>query len=417
MKEYRFLLMVFIVLAVSMELFVSCKNEVTQPSVTNFTVTTPVLTGVVPASAAPAGVNTITIQGLNFSDSLSDMVVYFNSTVAENLSLSGSSITVRRPNMHDPAATIRVVSSKAYFAAKVSPYQVDQVLERFSSFFDNITLGALASNGDTLYVAGYLTPYTLYKVAPDGNKTTLTLTGSARRTPFDLRARHDTLFWMGNNREILRVNLKTFVTSRWTQLPQSIGALSKFGDFGSNGYFYTGAASTDLLIIPPNPPASMTTVNKEGEYTTEEILAVRAFSNDIYVASRTVGAPMKIYKHAIGTAGALGARTLVLDMGTTIFSSALVRAISFSNSGKLYITIDAPNSLLVYDGSTLDYFYKGIISHTEGSTTAYWTGKQAYWGNQNYLYMIGNDTTSTSDAQYRWNLLKINMGTLGAPYY
>jgi hypothetical protein len=417
MKEYRLTIMVFIVLAVLMVASTGCKNEIAQPTVSNFIPTSPVITGVIPANGAPAGVNTITIQGQNFSDSLSEMVVYFNTTEAEAMSLSSSSITVRRPNMHALDASIKVVSSKSYKAISIGPYNVEQVFETFSTFLENIQLGAIAFNGDTLYTTEYLIPYTLYKVTPDGNKTALTLSGSARRTPYDLRAHNDTLFWMGNNREILRVNLKTLIASRWTQLPQG-GPLSKFGDFGSNGYFYTGASSTDLCIVPPNPATSLTTVIKEGEYLAEEILAVRAFNNDIYVASRTVaGAPNRIYKHTIGTAGTLNSRTLVLDLATTTFSSVLVKAISFSNSGTLFITVDASNPLLVYDGATLDYFYKGILSHTDGAITAYWTGKQAYWGNQNYLYMIGSDTAAASTAQYKWNILKVNMGTAGAAYY
>ena len=223
---------------------------------------------------------------------------------------------------------------------------------------------------------------------------------------------------MGNNREILQVNLTTRVTSRWIQLPQG-GVVSKFGDFGSNNYFYTGATSTDLCIVPPTTAGTiLSSVAKEGEYIAEEILAVRVCNNYVYVASRTNGAaPAIIYKHLIGTGATLGSRQLVLDMSTTAFSSRSVKALSFSSSGTMFVITDAPNPILVFDGTKLDYFYKEIISHSVNNSTSYWLAKQAYWGTTNNLYLIGNDSLTATAAADRWNVLKVDMGTLGAPYY
>jgi hypothetical protein len=83
--------------------------------------------------------------------------------------------------------------------------------------------------------------------------------------------------------------------------------------------------------------------------------------------------------------------------------------LAFSANGTMYITIDNSNPLLVFDPSTgmLDYFYKGILPPN---------GKQCYWGSGNYLYMISNNPASTSKSSI-WNIIRIDMGTAGAPYY
>jgi hypothetical protein len=416
MKLSIYLLIVFLFTTIIL-IMIGCKYDVAEPMWDKTTLTgiQPVITSISPSSGALPGVNIITIQGNNFRDSIVDNNVTFDATTAEVISSSNSSITVRRPNLVAVAATVKLVCTGAAIVAKMDQYRVDKVFEKFGLFADNIPLGAVSFYVDTLYVIGSDISYTTWKVTPDGQSTKLTLTGSARRFPTDVRIHNGILYWMGNNREILQVNLSTHVTSRWTQLPG--GKFSKFGDFGSNNYFYAGGASTDLCIIPPNPPVSVTPTY-EGEYATEEILAVRVYNGYVYVAARAnTATPAKIWKHLIGTGAALGTRDPVLDMSTTGFASRLVRAISLSSTGTLYITTDAPNPILVWDGTTLDYFYKDICSHTINNNQSYWFGKQAYWGNQNYLYMIGQDTLAASAPAETWNILRFDMGTTGAPNY
>ena len=415
MKIYTTITAPFIIAAL-MVVIQGCKYDVAEPLWDKpISATTPVITNVIPVNGALAGVNTITIQGLAFSDSLSDMTVYFDNTSTEIVSTSNSSIVVRRPNIFNPTALVRVISSKAFVAARISPYRVDQVFQKYGSFVDNVILSAVCFDNDTMYVTEANSPYYWFKIRPNGYQTRDSLIGSARRIPTDIRIRNGTMYWLGNNREILQVNLNTKITSRWTQT--QTGKPVKFGDFGQNNYFYTGGTNTDLCIIPPNPPIAIT-ATLAGAYQAEDILAVRVFNGYVYVASRTVaGAPAKIYKQLIGTGASLGGRELVLDMSATAFNSRLIRALSFSSSGTMYITTDAINPLLVFDGNTLDYFYKEIITHEVGSTTSYWFGKQAYWGNNNYLYIIGNDPNTNASATDAWNILRIDMGTTGAPYY
>jgi hypothetical protein len=112
---------------------------------------------------------------------------------------------------------------------------------------------------------------------------------------------------------------------------------------------------------------------------------------------------------------------LVLDLATTAFASRKIKGLTISSNGILFIVTEAADPILVFDpvNNSIDYFYKNLISHviTTTTQTAYWFGKQACWGTGNNMYMIANDTTSASDDAFKWNVMKIKMGTAGSPYY
>ena len=415
MNAYRFFILVGIIVAACLATMVGCEYDVAEPMWDKPvpTVTTPTITGVVPSRVAPAGVNTITIQGQSFGDSISEMSVYFNSTVAEILSTSATAIKVRRPNLVATSAVIKVVSAKAYLAAKTSPYDLDPVMDRFGSFVANIQLAVVAVDSvENIYVVAYGTPYTFWKVTPDGVAAQLSITEvspALKRTYSDARIHRGNLYLIGSlQREIQMANLSNGQLTRWTRLPPGLPV--DFGDFDASGNFYTGGTSTDLCVIPPNPPVSLTTgqIKTAGSYLTDEIMAIRVFNGNVYVASRqtNTGAAVKIWRHTIDAAGNLGSQSLVLDLSRV--TSSAVRAISFSATGTMYVTIDDPNPLLVFVPSTnsLDYFYKSILPPN---------GKHASWGGGKNLYMISNDPNA--QAANVWNVVRVNMGSSGVPYF
>jgi hypothetical protein len=213
------------------------------------------------------------------------------------------------------------------------------------------------------------------------------------------------MYLMGNNREIQQVDLATGQDTRWTRLP--VGKAVKYGDFDANGYLYTGGANSDLCTVPPNPAVNPTTVPVEGEYASEDILAVRVIGGLVHVASRTSAAtPAKIYRHTMrtDTLGLLGPRQLVLDLSAySAYSSRTVTGMALGADGGIYITTDATDPLLVFRAAdnTMDIYYKNIVPAN---------GKHSVWGSGNYLYMISGDVLN-SDTALRWNVVKINIGT------
>lgn len=374
---------------------------------------TPVIQQISPSSA-PGGVNTIVITGQNLGGVPAVNGVFFNTTSAEVVSASSTSIVVRRPALVTDSCTVKVVSDSALVVARFPFGRVDMVMERFGDFRDNIALGAVAvDTAENLYVVPGITGNTIWRVSPAGDKSVLTLSfsGTSSRPPIDARLRASTLYLFGNNREIQRVNLATGQVTRWTQMPS--GKPVSVGDFDSNGYLYTaGSAGTDLCILPPNPPVASPPVTFAGSYLTADVMAIRVFSGYVYVASRPLNSqdPVRVWRHAILDSGRVGPQELVLDLAAYPgFSSRLIHAMTFSTTGLMYLTTSDQNPLLVFTpgSGSMDFFYKGIMPPN---------GRHSVWGRGNQLYLISNDADN-ADVALRWNVARVNMGSPGAPYY
>jgi hypothetical protein len=397
--------------AVSLAVVTGCKYDVAAPLWDQpYTVPpTPSISLIQPTSA-PAGVNMIVITGQNLNGVPDTNGVYFGITPAEVVSKSATSITVRRPPLVADSCTVKVVSDSALVVARIKYGRIDPVMDRFGGFKDNIALGAVAVDSvENLFVVSAVTPITIWKVTPAGDKAVLPTSGLALRPPYDVRLRNGVLYVMGNNREIQQVNLASGVSSRWTQMPP--GKVVRFGDFDANGYFYTGGVTgSDLCIIPPNPPTTLTLaqIGLAGYYATEEILTVKVSRGYVYVASRSSAtSPAMIWRQAISAGGQLAPRELVLDLAAhSDLSAHLVKAIALSTSGQLYLTTDASDPLLIWNpaNSSLDYFYKSIVPPF---------GKHSIWGSSTFLYMVSGDVNN-ADSGLRWNVVRVDMGTTGA---
>lgn len=400
-----------IVLASMVAVMAGCKYDVEDPMWDKpYTYPAPPTISQIQPSSAPAGVNTIVITGQNLSGVPTTNGVYFGIKPAEVVSSTSTSIVVRRPNLVADSCTVKVVSDSALVVAKVNFGRIDLVMDRFGSFVDAIALAAVTGDSaGNLLVVSNISPPTIWRVLPEGSKSIMStsVSGITFRAPTDAIVRKSVLYLMANNREIQKVDLSSGVASAWTRMPS--GKVIKCGDFDTSGYFYAGGVvGTDLCIVPPNPPATLTTaqIRLSGFYATEDVLATRYSNGYVYVASQTSSGSGKIWRHSVGAAGTLGAQELVLNLGAyAAFASRTIRAISFSAAGDIYVTTNSTDPLLVYKTSagTLDYLYKGILPPY---------GKHAYWGNGAYLYMISNDASNT-DASLQWNVARVSMGTSG----
>jgi hypothetical protein len=247
MKNSPLLAIAATLAAVSLAIVTGCRYDVTDPLWDQpYTAPpTPTITQIQPSSA-PAGVNTIVITGQNLGSVPEAYGVYFGTVTAEVLQKSATSITVRRPNIVTDSCTVKVVPDSTLVPAKIRFGRIDPVMERVGNFNDDIDLAAVTMDyTSNIVVVSAVTPVAIWKIAPDGTRTTLATGGVAIRPPFDAAFRNDVLYLEGNNREIQQVNLTTGVVSRWTQLPQ--GRIVKVGTFDANGYYYAGgAAGVDL---------------------------------------------------------------------------------------------------------------------------------------------------------------------------
>ncbi|HVO73269.1 MAG TPA: hypothetical protein VMT35_04545, partial [Ignavibacteriaceae bacterium] len=331
----------------------------------------------------------------NFATAPGVNTVYFDNTPSEVISSTSTSIIVRRPNVANDSAVIKVVSSEALSAVKYLPYKVEQIIERYGDFSANITLNVVAAdNQENLYV---IEGTNIHKVTPDGETSVI---ATANRIAYDANVGPDgNLYLTGNNRAIDKVDLTTGEISRWLQMPS--GKNVRYGDFDDNGNFYTGGNKTDLLVVESN----LTVKPAAGYYTGNDILAVRAFNNYIYVAAKKsdYADTAKIYRHQIDASGNIGVQELVLDLRTAgDLSSRSIKGLTFSSSGIMYLATDAINPIITFnpaDGS-IDFLYKEILHPN---------CKSFCWGSGNFIYMINGDATSGEE----WTVYRVNTGSTG----
>jgi hypothetical protein len=373
-----------------------CKMDVAEPIWEKpFTLPPiPKIINVVPAEAS-AGVSTIAITGENFADESGTNYVYFDNTTSEVISSTSTRIVVRRPNIETDSAVIKVVSSQSLSAVKYSPYKVEKVMEQYGNFTENIVLTVVAADkNENLYVFEGLN---IHKISPDGEKS---IFATASRVPFDVKLGPDgNLYLMGSNRAVDKIDLNTGEVSKWLQLPS--GKNVRFGDFDDNGNFYTGGSKTDLLVVESN----LTVKPAAGYYNGNDILAVRAFNNYVYVVAKKSGSTdtSKVYRHQIDASGNLGVQELVLDMKTTgDLAERTIKGLTFSTDGIMYLATDAENPIITFnpaDGK-LDFLYKDILHPY---------CKSFCWGAGNFIYMINGDATAGEE----WTVYRVNTGTTG----
>jgi hypothetical protein len=413
MKSRSILALAALLLAATWLLISGCEFDVAEPKWEEPAPTTATvsISGIDPAAALP-GVNYITIHGTNFAGAIDTITIkssdkdtsynyvyngiYFDDVKADVVEYSDTVIKVRRPNLANDACQVKIVSNKAFLAAKyATPYKIDAVVQRYGMFNEDLPLAVVAVDAsENLYVVESNTRY-IQKITPTGDKNNI---GSVLRIPFGVAIGPDgNLYFAGNNRAIDKTDLATGTTARWVNLPS--GKVVKFLDFDDTGYCYAGGTRTDLVVVPFD---LSTTAVSAGFYATQEILAIRVYNGAVYVAVRaTAIEPTKIYRHVIGAKGSVGAQELILDLSTTgEFAGRVLKAITFAADGTMMLATDAANPLLSYNPATgkMDYFYKGILNPY---------CKHLAWGHQNYLYLICGDDTAGEE----WTVYRTDMGT------
>ncbi len=398
---------ILIVLIAVLLVITGCEYEVAEPPWEQDFVNPPipVITEIQPADVAPAGINTITIVGENFAETVEDNKVYFDNVDAEIITASTNSIIVYRPNLVSDSSTIWVVSYDAIVSAKYAPYKIDQVMDRYGDFRDNNQLGAIAVDEDENMYA--IEVSTIYKITPDGEKIFI---GEIQGLAYDARIGNSgELVVLSNSDVISQIDVTTGEVTKWADAAKKV----RYGDFDGQGNFYTSGRKAGLYIITPGDTVgeSVAIAGVTDVYLNDIIYWVRVYHDNhtgkeyIYLlvdlSDPDENSPgLAIWRHEILDAnGNLSGKELVLDWSTTgVFAET--NPISFTihedeDGVVIYVGTDHTDPILIFDPdkNSQDILYKGILPSS---------AQKLEWGNTNYLYMIlGGDEN---------NILRIDMG-------
>jgi len=237
----------------------------------------------------------------------------------------------------------------------------------------------------------------VYKVSPDGSKTEL---GTSSKAVTDaVPGPNGKIILLMEHANIQQMDPVTGAEELWVTVTNK---KVKYGDFDANGCFYTGGASTDLIVVKPDLSFAAS-----GQYPKANISAIRVYSGNLYVLAEdlTANADPKIavWKHAIlDAAGTLGDKTVFLNQALTgVYADSAFHDIEFSAAGDLFVgTANLQPVLRVAPDQSTDIYYKNLLPSA---------ARQLVWGNGDFLYMLR--------ARGKWDLIRIDAGEPGAPHY
>jgi hypothetical protein len=369
-------------------IFSGCKYDVTEPLWDKPYQEPPIpeITSIQPV-AAPAGVNYITINGLNFLN-VADSAVYFDKVQTEVISATETEIVVRRPKIFGDSLFIKVIPSGTLVSARYSdPYPVDRVIFEYGEYTMGTALNVVFTDGqNNLYVIHDVAgTRNIDKITPDGEKTTLAVQAN-RKVSDAVLGPDGRIYLLGDNRNIDAIDLSMETgETNWFRLPQ--GRFAKTAAFDAEGYLYLAGNRTPLYIIDPLLNTIETTYY-EGDIT----WFIRVYNNALYLLVEAALPDAQtpewaIWKHELLGSGNISDKSLVYDLTQNgIFDDKVISAMNISADGVAFLSTYGKNPLIGLDlnSGEVDYFYKNLLpGHI----------KHFAWGTDNNIYTAVYDST------------------------
>ena len=353
--------------------------------------------------AAFAGIDTLTINGQNFSENTSENLVYFNNMLGEVINATSTSLRVITPNLVSDSVQIRVAVQGAFlFADHSSLYTLTAAVLDYGPFDQFTDIFSLDLDKDeNLIVSLDGTPNAEFWIV-DTNQDSAVWSGALAK---------GSGMKLGPTGSVYFVNYQRFLYKDEQGTPKENSEIFKRLngnatdlDFDSYGNLFVGGAGSTVDVVDINDDDGLTSgVTEAKNLDTLDILSLKVFNDYLYVLTTTVTSDQAIYKMQIlDDSGSLGDLELVFDWSayTNKLSSAL--CFTLSESGDLFVGSDS-------DDQPLTYIQNGNAS---GFYTSILTPPISYmaWGNSNYLYLI-NKTEETNRVQ------RVDTRMSGADYY
>ena len=353
--------------------------------------------------AAFAGIDTLTINGQNFSENTSENLVYFNNMLGEVVNATSTSLSVITPNLVSDSVQIRVAVQGAFlFADHSLLYTLTAAVLDYGPFDQFTDIFSLDLDRDeNLIVSMDGTPNAEFWIV-DTNQDSAVWSGALAK---------GSGMKLGPTGSVYFVNYQRFLYKDEQGTPKENSEIFKRLngnatdlDFDSYGNLFVGGAGSTVDVVDINDDEGLTSgVTEAKNLDTLDILSLKVFNDYLYVLTTTVTSDQAIYKMQIlDDSGSLGDLELVFDWSdyTNKLSSAL--CFTLSESGDLFVGSDSDDQPLTYiQNGNASGFYSSILT----APISYMA-----WGNSNYLYLI-NKTEETNRVQ------RVDTRMSGADYY
>ncbi len=357
----------------------------------------PVITAIEPADSSLAGVGELTIRGQNFSTIPQENLVYFNAEPAVVVAASEIELRVKTPNIVADSISIRIAVLGAPLFTPTVRYKLKPAAVIFSDLKSpgQNTVRAFGIDIDrdgNIYVSTELN--TIKKVAPDGKLTVLKSNATFVRANA-LKVGPNNILYATNVVARLR-RISTIAPDGTESVFASFPGNPQDLDFDANGNIWV-TVDSDIYLVKPDK----TTARADTYPAT--LATLRVYNGYLYVAGKNASTgEAKIWRSQI-QGEALGAKEVVLDVATaTWLAGGDILCLTFSADGDMYLGTNHRDGTFVLrpDGSH-EVLYPGLVAPTVYALS---------WGEGNLLFAV-QQLSNTS------NLIKIDAGKRGAPYY
>lgn len=396
----RFIILVPLLCAIIVLAFLAgCANDTT-PSLFDPNAPkrpNPIISSIQPADSALAGVGELTIKGQNFSAKPEENLVLFNTDPAVVLAASSTELKIKTPNVVANSIPIKITVLGAELYTPVVWYKLNPAAVIFGDLKDPgrdvvKAFGIDVDRNGNVYVSTELN--TIKKVAPDGKVTVVTSKAAFLRANA-LKVGPGNILYATNVVARLR-RISTIAADGTESVFASFPGNPQDLDFDTNGNIWV-TVDTDVYLVKPDK----TTIKIDSYPVT--LAALRVYNGYVYVAGRNAATgEEKIWRSPI-QGEILGAKEVVLDVAAASWlAGGNVLSLTFSAGGEMYLGTNHPNGMFVLrpDGSH-EVLYPGLFAPSIYALA---------WSEGNLLFAV-QQLSNTS------NLIKIDAGKKGAPYY
>ena len=363
----------------------------------------PSISSVEPEGSAFAGIDTLTINGQNFSENTSANLVYFNNMLGNVISATSTSLRVVTPNLVSDSVQIRVAVQGAFlFADHSSLYTLTAAVSDYGPFDQFTDIFSLDLDRDeNLIVSMDGSPNAEFWIV-DTNQDSAVWSGALAKGSGMKLGPTGSVYFVNYQRYLYKDEQGT--PKENTEIFKRLNGNVTDLDFDSNGNLFAGGTGSIIDVVDINDDGGLTSgVTEVKNLDTLDVISLRVFNDHLYVLTTTVSSDQAIYKMQIlDDSGSLGDLELVFDWSayTNKLSSAL--CFTLSEAGDLFVGSDSDDQPLTYiQNGNASGFYSSILT----APISYMA-----WGNSNYLYLI-NKTEETNRVQ------RVDTRMSGADYY
>lgn len=393
-QKQTFYLTIIIILAA---IIYGCNQE---PAPSLFQVepkgSTPVVSAIIPANEALAGVTDVTISGSNFSTVKEENFVFFGTMQATVLQASSTSLIVKAPKLIQNNLDVKIAVKGVEDFSNIVKYNLLEAVGVYYAFAKGVDdpMTVAVDKNENVFV--YLKDKGIKKISPAGVLSDFAPKGGESFF-FDMKVGPNNIIYGTRNLRGIFQSEEGKASSTFVLFPTGISMVALDFDEskniwagGSGGKIFSATQTKDTASFPVDYAVS----------------AMRVYNGYLYVAGKK-DSEEAIYRYKINSNKSLGTKEKYFDIGANYgLGKVQIGSMAFAENGDLILGTDLTDSFnLVVSGGTATPIYPGLINPYARSMS---------WGTKKNLFYVREYSDAGAIVH---SLVRVDMQKLTAPYF